>query len=70
MDANDLDSLPGKEGKIVLIVLLKMIFFHTDRNDSSKLTVKSGEMSSRVVGEGEGAFWFRTAVSCCLASCI
>lgn len=40
MDANDLDNLPGKEGKIVLLALLKMIFFHTDRNESSDVTLE------------------------------
>lgn len=52
MDANDLDSLPGKEGKNVLLALLEMIFFHTDRNDSSNVTLKLGEMSSRWLEEG------------------
>lgn len=52
MDANDLDNLPGKVGEIVLLALLKMIFFHTGRNDSSKVTLKLGEMLSRVVGGG------------------
>lgn len=70
MDADDLDNLPGKEGKIMLPALLKVIFFHTDRNDSSNVTLKLGEMLSRVVGGGEGTLCFRTAVSCCLARCI
>lgn len=54
MDANDPDNLPGKEGKIVLLALLKMIFFHTDGNESSNVTVKLGEKLSRVVGGGQG----------------
>lgn len=38
----------------MLLALLKMIFFHTGRNDSSKVALKLGEVSSRVVGGGEG----------------
>lgn len=40
MDVNDLDNLPGKEGKIAMLAHLKMIFFHTDRNESSNVTLK------------------------------
>lgn len=43
-----------RRGKSVLLALLKMIFFHTGRNDSSKVALKLGEVSSRVVGGGEG----------------
>lgn len=39
VDADDLDNLSEKEGEIVLPALLKMIFFHTDRNDSSNVTL-------------------------------
>lgn len=50
MDANDLNNLPGKEGKVMLLVPLKMIFFHTGINDSSKVTLKIGGKLPRVAG--------------------
>lgn len=43
-----------RRGKSVLLALLKMIFLHTGRNDSSKVALKLGEVLSRVVGGGEG----------------
>lgn len=52
MDANDPNNLLGKEGKMMLLALLKMIFFHAGINDSSTVTLKLREKMSRVVGGG------------------
>ena len=52
MGANDLNDLPGKEGKMMLLALLKMIFFHMGINDSSKVTLKLGVKMPRMVGVG------------------
>lgn len=64
MDANELNNLPEKEGKMMLLALLKIIFFHTGIDDSSKVTLKLGEKMPRVIGRGEETLQFRTAVSC------
>lgn len=53
MDANDLNSLPGKGREMMLLALLKIIFFHTGINNSSKVTLKLGEKMLRVVGGGK-----------------
>lgn len=56
MDANELNNLPEKEGKMMLLALLKIIFFHTGINDSLEVTLKLGEKMPRVVGEGRKPF--------------
>lgn len=40
MDANDLSNLPVKKEKMMLLALLKMIFFYAGINDSSKIKIK------------------------------
>lgn len=63
MNANYLNSLSGNEGKMMLLAPLKIIFFYTGINDSSKVTLK---LVRRCPGWlGEGMLQLRTAVSSC-----
>lgn len=62
MDANDLNNFPVKEKKMMLLAILKMFFFHTGINDSSKVTLKLGEKVPRVAGGGEGMELFNSGL--------
>lgn len=52
IDANDLSNLPVKKEKIMLLALLKMVFFYAVIADSSKVTPKLREKMPSVAGGG------------------